>query len=88
LNNGKDFAADMSRMASAPKTQEWWKICDPCQTPLETRATGEWWGGHDGSVSLRLSTTQSHSVEEYLDEKILKSIGRSFQPITRFVVVI
>lgn len=40
---GKDFAADMARMASDPKTQEWWKICDPCQAPFETRATGEWW---------------------------------------------
>jgi L-rhamnose mutarotase len=41
--HGKDFTADMARMASDPKTQEWWKICDPCQAPLTTRATGEWW---------------------------------------------
>lgn len=41
--HGSDFAADMTRMAADPKTQEWWKICDPCQVPLETRSTGEWW---------------------------------------------
>jgi L-rhamnose mutarotase len=41
--HGKDFAADMARMAADPKTQEWWKICGPCQVPLITRATGEWW---------------------------------------------
>ena len=41
--HGSDFAADMARMAADPKTQEWWKICDPCQVPLETRATSEWW---------------------------------------------
>jgi len=41
--HGNDFAADTARMTSDPKTQELWKICDPCQVPLETRATGEWW---------------------------------------------
>lgn len=41
--HGSDFAADMTRMAADPKTQEWWKICDPCQVHLETRSTGEWW---------------------------------------------
>lgn len=43
--HGKDFVADMARMACDPKTQEWWKICGPCQVPLTTRATGEWWAG-------------------------------------------
>ena len=27
----------------SPKTQEWWKITDPMQTPLPNRAPGEWW---------------------------------------------
>ena len=40
---GKDFAADMARMAADPKTQEWWAIMKPLQAPLETRAAGEWW---------------------------------------------
>jgi L-rhamnose mutarotase len=40
---GEDFDADMARMAADPKTQEWWKIMKPMQSPLETRAPGEWW---------------------------------------------
>ncbi|KPJ81706.1 MAG: L-rhamnose 1-epimerase [Spirochaetes bacterium DG_61] len=41
--HGKDFKADMERMAADPKTQEWWAIMKPMQEPLETRADGEWW---------------------------------------------
>jgi L-rhamnose mutarotase len=40
---GKDFSRDMARMAADPVTQEWWKLTEPCQEPLETRAEGEWW---------------------------------------------
>lgn len=40
---GDDFAADMARMGADPTTQEWWKLCKPCQQPLEDRAEGEWW---------------------------------------------
>jgi L-rhamnose mutarotase len=40
---GKDFEADMARMAADPMTQRWWKVCMPCQEPLKTRAPGEWW---------------------------------------------
>ena len=40
---GDDHAADMAKMAEDPTTQEWWKLCSPCQQPLETRKQGEWW---------------------------------------------
>lgn len=40
---GTDYDADMEKMAADPVTQEWWKLCKPCQVPLETRAEGEWW---------------------------------------------
>ena len=40
---GEDFKADMAKMAADPATQEWWKLTDPCQEPLETRSEGEWW---------------------------------------------
>lgn len=40
---GADFQADMARMAADPTTQEWWKLCKPCQQPLDDRAPGEWW---------------------------------------------
>lgn len=41
--SGSDFAADMARMAADPETQRWWKLTEPCQDPLATRASGEWW---------------------------------------------
>lgn len=40
---GSDFRADMARMAADATTQEWWKVCMPCQDPLPDRAEGEWW---------------------------------------------
>jgi L-rhamnose mutarotase len=40
---GNDFDADMAKMAADPKTQEWWDIMKPMQSPIETRAEGEWW---------------------------------------------
>ena len=41
--HGTDFAADMARLAAEPKMKEWWAICEPMQSPLPTRRTGEWW---------------------------------------------
>jgi len=40
---GSDFDADMAKMAADPTTQEWWKVCIPCQEPLPDRNEGEWW---------------------------------------------
>ncbi|MEO1657833.1 MAG: L-rhamnose mutarotase [Pseudomonadota bacterium] len=40
---GNDFDADMAKMANDSRTQEWWELTDPCQTPLETAAAGETW---------------------------------------------
>ncbi len=40
---GSDFERDMAIMRENPAMQEWWKICDPLQQPLETRREGEWW---------------------------------------------
>jgi L-rhamnose mutarotase len=41
--HGEDFEADMARMASDPKTQEWWSINEPLQRRLWTAETGKWW---------------------------------------------
>ena len=41
--HGTDYEADMAKMAADPKTQEWWAVCMPCQSPLDTRKVGEWW---------------------------------------------
>ncbi|MCX8037169.1 MAG: L-rhamnose mutarotase [Candidatus Sumerlaeia bacterium] len=35
---GKDFEADMKKMAADPETQRWWKETDPCQIPLPDAA--------------------------------------------------
>lgn len=40
---GKDFSADMAKMASDPKTREWWSVMEPMQQPVENRKPGEWW---------------------------------------------
>jgi L-rhamnose mutarotase len=40
---GKDYDADMAKMAADPTTQKWWAVCMPCQKPLDTRKEGEWW---------------------------------------------
>lgn len=40
---GRDFDGDMARMAADPRTQEWWALMKPMQSPLPTRAQGEWW---------------------------------------------
>jgi len=44
---GKDFSADMARMAADPETQRWWAIMNPMQEPVESRAEGEWWAEMD-----------------------------------------
>jgi L-rhamnose mutarotase len=41
--HGGNYADDMARMAEDPKTQEWWNITDPMQTPVAEHAQGEWW---------------------------------------------
>jgi L-rhamnose mutarotase len=40
---GEQFKHDMQKMAEDPTTQEWWKLTDPCQEPLDERLDGEWW---------------------------------------------
>jgi L-rhamnose mutarotase len=44
---GIDMEADMARMAADPKTQEWWAVMKPMQSPLPTRKEGEWWAEAD-----------------------------------------
>jgi L-rhamnose mutarotase len=41
--HGDDLDADMAKMAADPVTREWWKLCSPCQEPLDTASEGEWW---------------------------------------------
>jgi L-rhamnose mutarotase len=41
--HGTDHDGDMARMAADPRTQEWWAVCMPLQSPLPTVKQGEWW---------------------------------------------
>lgn len=41
--HGDDFTADMAQMAQDPRTQEWWTLTEPCQSPLASRKIGEQW---------------------------------------------
>ena len=40
---GKNYEADMLRMAADATTQEWWKETNPCQMPIPTHGEKEWW---------------------------------------------
>ena len=41
---GKNFDADMGKMAADPETRRWWKETDPCQAPLpDAAAKGKSW---------------------------------------------
>lgn len=44
---GNDFEADMAKIASDPKTHEWWAVTDPMQESLNPDAKsskdGGWW---------------------------------------------
>jgi L-rhamnose mutarotase len=41
---GRDFDADMKKMAADPEAQRWWKETDPCQIPLpDAAANGKIW---------------------------------------------
>jgi len=40
---GRNFKADMAKMAADSITQKWWALCIPCQVPLPDRVRGQWW---------------------------------------------
>ena len=44
---GTNHDADAKAIGDDPKTQEWWKLTDPCQRGLDNRAEGEWWASMD-----------------------------------------
>jgi L-rhamnose mutarotase len=51
---GKDFDADMKKMAADPATNAWWKETDPCQVPLpDAAAKGKIWSDMKEVFHLR-----------------------------------
>jgi L-rhamnose mutarotase len=45
--DGEDLEADFRRMNAQPVVKEWYAVCSPCQTPIETRKPGDWWAQMD-----------------------------------------
>ncbi|MHB9028375.1 MAG: L-rhamnose mutarotase [Candidatus Latescibacterota bacterium] len=44
---GSDFSRDAAALAADPEIQAWWKITDPCQTPVRLHKPGEKWAAMD-----------------------------------------
>jgi L-rhamnose mutarotase len=40
---GDDYAGTLKKIAADPTTREWWTLTDPCQEPIESARSGEWW---------------------------------------------
>lgn len=40
---GDDYERDMATIAQDDETKRWWTLTDPCQTPVDSAADGEWW---------------------------------------------
>jgi L-rhamnose mutarotase len=40
---GSDYAADMKALSERAVTKRWLALTDPCQMPLSSAASGEWW---------------------------------------------
>lgn len=41
--HGTNYEEDVRRVAADPATQRWWKLTEPCQEPIDSRGSGEWW---------------------------------------------
>jgi L-rhamnose mutarotase len=40
---GENYSEAMRIIASDVTTKEWWTFTDPCQQPIESASSGEWW---------------------------------------------
>lgn len=80
---GDDFDRDMAKIGENPVTQDWWKLTDPMQDPMESRKEGEWWASMDeifhwGGESAPLKKTGRMAftarILDGFDEKVLESL--------------
>lgn len=62
---GNNFEADMLAIASDPVTQDWWKLTDSLQVPLEDRRPGEWWTQAELILSLEPEARRKGNVSRY-----------------------
>jgi L-rhamnose mutarotase len=84
---GNDYMGDMAKIGQDPVTQEWWKLTDPMQEPLETRKQGEWWASMEEIFHGGKKHMSGREVREKLSwlqsVKIPKKIKKTFR-FTRF----
>jgi L-rhamnose mutarotase len=45
--HGQDYEGDMQKIGEDTITQDWWKLTDPMQEPIQDRKEGEWWASMD-----------------------------------------
>jgi len=60
---GRDYKADMDKMAQDNTTQKWWKLTDQMQEPLECRKKGEWWAGIEEVLNFQKSASRLKSTK-------------------------
>jgi cytidyltransferase-like protein len=66
--SGIDYESDMNAMSSDRSTQEWWKLTDAMQQPLDYRKDNEWWAG--------IKLWYSHELSNSAGEKITRHAYR------------
>ena len=64
IYSGTNYEEDMLAMGSDISTQEWWKLTDPMQKPLEYRKKNEWWA--------EINLWFSHEVPILNGEKVMR----------------
>jgi L-rhamnose mutarotase len=60
---GNDYEEDMARIGQDVVTQDWWKLTDPMQEPLETRKEGEWWTSMDEIFYREYTQREKNEVQ-------------------------
>lgn len=80
---GDDFIGDMAKIGRDEVTQDWWKLTDPMQEPLETRKEGErWasmeeifhWGGKNDSHEKTRRIAFTTRILDGFQEKVIESL--------------
>jgi L-rhamnose mutarotase len=81
---GNDYEGDMTKIRQDPVTQEWWKLTDPMQQPLDNRLDGEWWSSMEeifhresGNESAEGSQREAYTarVRKDFQNKIIETVA-------------
>ncbi len=84
---GDDYDGDMAKIGKDPVTQDWWKLTDPMQEPLETRKEGEWWASmgeifHWKGINISHENARRMAFTAHLldgvEEKMIESLRMAY----------